>query len=136
MRRLRRLDRMPSDKLFYDEGKKGMKRGQHVMARDQDYLASLKGGVKGGAIIGAGLGLGHSSLKSAVNYVQNADDTLKPGEKNNLKTYFSKNGGHNKKLLAHNVKRLAKGTGKGALIGGALGVPLGMYLANKRSKNR
>lgn len=30
-----------------DEGKKGMRRGQHVMARDPNYLAALKGGSNG-----------------------------------------------------------------------------------------
>lgn len=34
---------------YYDAGVKGMKKGQHVMARDPEYVQELKGGGGGGA---------------------------------------------------------------------------------------
>ena len=49
LKRRRHADAMCILKLkralrLVDEGKKGMKRGQHVMARNPEYLAALKGG--------------------------------------------------------------------------------------------
>jgi hypothetical protein len=44
------------DELITDAGVKGMKKGQHVKARDPEYLAALKGGAVGAGAAAAGYG--------------------------------------------------------------------------------
>lgn len=46
------------DELITDAGVKGMKKGQHVKARDPEYLAALKGGAAGAGGFAAGVGIG------------------------------------------------------------------------------
>lgn len=64
------------DLLFEDEGKKGMKRGQHVMARDPEYLRGIKGGGFRGAsratFLGSVKGQGQRLSKSYDKIVNRA----------------------------------------------------------------
>ena len=52
------------DELITDAGVKGMKKGQHVKARDPEYLAALKGGAVGAGAAAAAAGAGYAIHKN------------------------------------------------------------------------
>ena len=105
-----------------DEGKKGMKKGQHVMAKDPDYLAALKGAA-GGTVFGTGIvgGLtaGDIIANRNIRKLEGAGDTSVKG----IAKEIFKTPGVKKNAL--------KIIGAGA-AGGALGGLLGNRFKNKK----
>jgi hypothetical protein len=73
------------DELITDAGVKGMKKGQHVKARDPEYLAALKGGV-----VGAGAALGGAAVGRAGVSAYKSWKNIKPKPNIPYKAYINR----------------------------------------------